>query len=187
MTFGSLFSGIGGMDLGLERAGLRCMWQVEINEYARRVLERHWPDVPRFGDVAAFPPADADDGGCEVQAEATEPGGDESHDRLSLRVDLICGGFPCQPVSVAGRRQAQRDPRWLWPHFARVVRVLRPRYVLVENVPGLLVRGIDDVLGDLAEMGFDAEWCCLPASAFGAPHLRERVFVVAYAKSVRGS
>lgn len=157
LTFGSLFSGIGGLDLGLERAGWTCRWQVEIDDYCRRVLERHWPDVKRYEDVR------------DVGAHNLEP------------VSLICGGFPCQPVSLAGRQLAQRDERWLWPEFARVVRELRPRFVLVENVPGLLVRGMGDVLGDLAACGYDAEWQVLPAAAFGAPHRRERVFIVAYA------
>ena len=88
-------------------------------------------------------------------------------------------GVPCQPVSATGRRLAQADPRWLWPAFARCVRRLRPRLVLVENVPGLLVQGMGDVLGDLAELGYGAEWTCLSAADVGAPHLRRRVFVVA--------
>ncbi len=181
-TFGSLFSGIGGMDLGLERAGMQCAWQVEINEYCRRVLERHWPAVRRWDDVATFPCADAK--GILRKRKGTDS------DRLLLEewgCDLIAGGFPCQPVSVAGRRQAERDPRWLWPHFARIVRLLRPRYVLIENVPGLLIAGHGgcSVFSDLAQMGLDAEWATLPASAFGAPHLRERVFIVAYREGVR--
>lgn len=153
MIFGSLFTGIGGLDLGLERAGMRCAWQCEINPFCVRVLERHWPDVQRFGDVR------------RVQRFPA--------------VDLIAGGFPCQPVSLAGKGLAQKDPRWLWPEFARVVRMVRPRYVFVENVPGLLCRGIEDVLGDLASMGFDAEWGVLSAAAMGAPHLRKRVWIVA--------
>jgi DNA (cytosine-5)-methyltransferase 1 len=161
MRFGSLFSGVGGLDLGLERAGMTCAWQVEIDPYCRRVLDKHWPDVPKFGDVK------------ELTGDELPP------------VDLICGGFPCQPVSRAGRRLAQADERWLWPEFARIVRVLRPRYVLVENVPGLLAHGLSDVLGDLAGLGFDAEWESIPAAAFGAPHLRDRVFLVAWAEHGR--
>jgi DNA (cytosine-5)-methyltransferase 1 len=157
-TVGSLFAGIGGLDLGLERAGFEVRWQVENDPYCVRVLERHWPHVRRYGDIRA------------VDWSAVDP------------VDLVCGGFPCQPVSVAGRRRGLDDPRWLWPEFARCVRVLRPRFVLVENVPGLLVRGMGDVLGDLARCGYDAEWDSLPAAAVGAPHLRYRVFVVAYAQ-----
>lgn len=155
-TFGSLFAGIGGFDLGLERAGWECRWQVEIDPFCRRVLAKHWPHVRRYGDVRAFPEPDTE------------------------RVDLICGGFPCQPVSVAGKRLAQADDRWLWPEFACVLRALRPRLALLENVPGLLAAGMGDVLGDLADMGLDAEWGVFPASAFGAPHQRERVFLVAF-------
>jgi len=153
---GSLFSGIGGLDLGLERAGMTIAWQVEIDEFCRKVLAKHWPDVPKYGDIRELT-------GHELES-----------------VDLIAAGFPCQPVSIAGRRLAQADERWLWPECARIIRVVRPRWVLLENVPGLLVRGMGDVLGDLAEMGFDAEWGCIPAAAFGAPHLRYRVFIVAY-------
>jgi len=179
-TFGSLFSGIGGLDLGLERAGWECRWQVEIDEWCRAVLTRHWPDVPRWDDARTFLSHEgrfvANANERRVAAEAAlRTGGDAFGP-----VDLICGGFPCQPVSLAGKRRGQDDERWLWPEFARIVRVLRPRYVLVENVPGLLARGMGDVLGDLAESGYDCEWDCIPAAAVGAPHLRYRVFIVAH-------
>lgn len=157
LTVGSLFSGIGGIDLGLERAGWRVLWQSEVNPYAAKVLAKHWPDVPNLGDVSEIDWSDVE------------------------RPQLVCGGFPCQPVSLAGRGLAQLDPRWLWPAFARCVRLLRPRHVLVENVPGLLVRGMGDVLGDLAALGYDTEWTDIPAAAVGAPHLRWRIFVVAHA------
>jgi DNA (cytosine-5)-methyltransferase 1 len=161
-TFGSLFAGIGGIDLGLERAGWECRWQVEWDEFCQHVLAHHWPDVPRYGDISA------------VDWAGVEP------------VDLLAGGFPCQPFSFAGKQQRMADDRWLWPEFARAVRELRPRYVLVENVPGLLVGGgMDAVLGELAELGYDAEWESIPASAVGAPHLRYRVWVVAYASGSR--
>ena len=157
LTVGSLFAGIGGLELGLEwTGGFKTMWQVEKDEYCRKVLAKHWPDVERHERVE------------EVGAHNLES------------ADLICGGFPCQPVSVAGKQLAQRDDRWLWPEFARIVRELRPRYVLVENVPGLLTRGMGDVLGDLAAIGYDAEWESIPAASVGAPHLRYRVFVIAY-------
>jgi DNA (cytosine-5)-methyltransferase 1 len=115
LTFGSLFAGIGGMDLGLERAGMVCRWQVEIDDYCRRVLAKHWPDVPKYGDIR------------EVTGEELE------------RVDLICGGFPCQDISNAGKRAGIDGERsGLWSEYIRLVRVLRPRYVLVENVAALL-------------------------------------------------
>ncbi len=160
MIFGSLFSGIGGLDLGLERAGMVCAWQVEIDEFCRKVLAKHWPGIPKFEDVKECGRANLDD------------------------VDLICGGFPCQPVSCAGERKGERDDRWLWPEFLRIICELRPRWVLAENVRGLL--SIDDgrifggILRDLASVGYDAEWQVVPASAVGAHHQRERVFVVAY-------
>lgn len=161
MTFGSLFAGIGGMDLGLERAGMTCRWQVEIDPFCRKVLEKHWPEVPKYGDIRQIT-------------------GDELE-----QVDVIAGGFPCQPVSLAGKQLAQSDERWLWPEFSRIIRMARPRFALLENVEGLLVHGAGDVLRDLAESGYDAEWDCLPAAAFGAPHLRYRVFIVAYPNGSR--
>lgn len=155
-TFGSLFSGIGGIDLGLERAGWRCAWQCESDPYARAVLAKHWPDVPCYPDVR--------------ELDGTEPA-----------IDLLCGGFPCQDLSVAGKRAGIDGERsGLWREFARVIGLLRPRFVLVENVPGLLAHGLGRVLGDLAACGYDAEWDCLRAADVGAPHLRERVFLVAY-------
>ncbi len=156
LTVGSLFSGIGGIDLGLERAGMKIMWQIEVDPFLRRILGKHWPNVNRYGDIR------------ELDINELE------------RVDLICGGFPCQPVSLAGRRKGKDGPRWLWPEFERAIRILRPRFVLVENVPGLLTRGMDEVLRSLAALGYDAEWTVLSAAAFGAPHLRERLWVVAY-------
>jgi DNA (cytosine-5)-methyltransferase 1 len=94
-------------------------------------------------------------------------------------VDLICGGFPCQPVSVAGKRQAQSDSRWLWPEFARVVDAVRPKYLLVENVPGLLTTAGSEVIADFAKMGYNAEWGCISAAVFGAPYRRQRLFILA--------
>jgi len=159
VTFGSLFAGIGGFDLGFERAGLECKWQVEIDDYATRVLEKHWPNVRRWRDVRDFPP---------------EPVSE-------WRVDVIAGGFPCQDISNAGKRAGLSGERsGLWREFARIIRHLRPRYVVVENVAALLERGIGGVLADLAALGFNAEWEVLPACAFGAPHARERVFLIAY-------
>jgi DNA (cytosine-5)-methyltransferase 1 len=162
MTFGSLFAGIGGFDLGLERAGMTCKWQVEIDDYANRVLAKHWPDVPRHGDVRTFPTADRD-----------------------WSVDLICGGFPCQDISLAGKGAGLAGERsGLWYEFARIIRQIQPRWVIVENVRALTSRGLGTVLGDLADLGFDAEWHCIPACAVGAPHRRERLWVVAHSQSL---
>lgn len=166
LTYLSLFSGIGGLDLGLDRAGWTCVGQVEIDPYCRSVLARHWPEVPRHDDVRT--------------AAAWWMG------RGAPAPVLVAGGFPCQPVSSMGKRRAQDDPRWGWPWFADVVRALGPRYVLVENVVGLLDAGFGDVLAGLSSLGFDAEWSVLSACAFGAPHTRERLFVLAYPEGTDG-
>lgn len=156
-TFISLFAGIGGLDLGLERAGWECIAQVEIDPYCRAVLAKHWPHVARFEDVRDFT-------GREVK-----------------RPDLICGGFPCQDISNAGRRAGIGGKRsGLWAEFHRIIREVRPQFVFVENVSALLGRGLGTVLGNLAEVGYDAEWHCIPASAVNAPHLRDRIWIVAY-------
>ena len=162
LTFGSLFSGIGGFELGFERAGMECRWQVEIDDYANRVLEKHWPNVHRERDIRTV----------------------GSHNLG--KVDVICGGFPCQDISYAGLGAGLDGERsGLFFEAVRVVQELRPRIVVLENVAALLTRGLDRVLGTLAEIGFDAEWHCIPAAAVGAPHIRDRVFVLAYAESIR--
>ena len=162
----SLFSGIGGLDLGLQRAGMTICGQVELDPWCRRVLAKHWPEVPRHEDVR------------------TAAAWWSSQPRPA--VDLVAGGFPCQDVSDAGRRTGiEGEHSGLWAHFAAVVRVLRPQFVLVENTPGLLVRGMGRVLGDLAASGYDAEWDCIPAAAVDAPHLRTRVWILAYPGGVR--
>ncbi len=158
--FVSLFTGIGGLDLGLERAGFRCTAQVEISPYCRGVLRRHWPRVAKFSDVKAF------DRSC-----------------VHGRVDLVAGGFPCTDISNAGRKAGITGPQSsLWKEMLRVIVALQPPLALIENVAALRGRGLDVVLTDLAASGFDAEWDCLPAAAFGAPHLRDRIFIVAYSK-----
>lgn len=160
-TVGSLFSGIGGIDLGFEMAGWRVAWQAETDPFCRRVLRAHWPTVPNLGDVRM------------IEWDHVES------------VDVICGGFPCQPASVAGQGLGPLDERWLWPWFARAVRLLRPRFVFVENVSGLVTRGFGQVARDLADYGYDMRWDCIPAAAVGAPHLRNRLFVVADADGGR--
>lgn len=196
LLVGSLFSGIGGLDLGLERAGMRVIWQSEIDPYASRVLAKHWPGVPNLGDVTA------------IDWSTVE------------RPDLICGGFPCQDISLAGQRVGFGGARsGLWSEFVRAIDGLRPPLALIENVLGLLSGADDDaadpclcpthgdgrgvcptcgrrlgdgpakpvrrswmgtLLRDLADCGYDAEWGCIPAAALGAPHLRYRLFAVAY-------
>ena len=158
MRFGSLFAGIGGFDLGLERAGMTPAWQVEIDDYCNRVLEKHWPDVRRYRDVK------------EVGKHNLEP------------VDLICGGFPCQPYSVAGKRKGAEDDRNLWPDYLRIVRELRPTWVVGENVPGIIPMYFDTVLSDLEGEEYTCWTFNIPACAVDAPHRRERIFVVGYSE-----
>ena len=155
MRIGSLFSGIGGLELGLERAGLgHTVWQCERDPAAQRVLRRHWPSATIHDDVRTL--------------DAAEP------------VDVLCGGFPCQDLSVAGRGAGLDGARsGLWFEYLRVIRALRPRFVIVENVAALVTRGLDVVLGGLAASGYDALWLTLRASDVGAPHRRERLFIIA--------
>lgn len=162
-----LFSGIGGFSLGLERTGgFRTVAFCEIEPFCQRVLAKHWPGVPIYDDIRTL--------------TATRLAAD------GIGIDVICGGFPCQDISHAGKGAGITGERsGLWRDYARLVGELRPRYVIVENVSALLGRGIGDVLGDLAEIGYDAEWHCIPASAVGAPHRRDRVWIVAHADSRR--
>ena len=157
-----LFSGIGGFSLGLERTGgFETVAFCEIEPFARKVLAKHWPHVPCYNDVR------------ELTSEQLSADG--------ISVDVICGGFPCQDISFAGLGAGLAGERsGLWSEIARLAGELRPQYLILENVAALLSRGLGDVLGDLASVGYDAEWHCIPASAVGAPHRRDRVWIVAY-------
>lgn len=166
IRIGSLFSGIGGFELGLERAipESNTIWQVEQNKYCQRVLKKHWPDALIYDDV------------CSVGKHNLKP------------VDIICGGFPCQDISTAGKQggiHAKKSGLW-WEMF-RIISELRPRVAVLENVPNLITLGLSEVLGSLASIGYDSEWCIISAKQFGAPHLRKRVFIVAYSSSSRGN
>jgi len=162
MAIGSLFSGIDGLALGLERAGLgHVVWQAETDPNASSVLAHHWPGVPNLDDVST------------VDWAHVEP------------VDVLCGGPPCQPASSAGKRKGRADDRWLWPEFARAVGALRPAVAIVENVPGLLTvddgAGFAGILGDLATLGYGAMWGLLGAWQVGGCHRRDRLFLAAFA------
>jgi DNA (cytosine-5)-methyltransferase 1 len=162
-----LFSGIGGFSLGLERAGFRTAAFCEIEPFCRAVLKKHWPDVPIYEDVRTLTAS-------KLKADG-------------ISVDAICGGFPCQDISVAGNGAGIEGERsGLWREYARIIRELRPEIIIVENVSALLGRGLSRVLGDLAALGYDAEWHCIPASAVGLPHVRDRVWIVAYHREERG-
>jgi DNA (cytosine-5)-methyltransferase 1 len=161
-----LFSGIGGFSLGLERAGMETIAFCEIEPYCRKVLKKHWPDVPIYEDVR------------NVTRERLEADG-------ITGVSVITGGFPCQDISLAGKQAGINGNRsGLWGELARIIGEIRPKYAIVENVTALLSgergRWFGRVLGDLAEIGYSAEWHCIPASEIGAPHHRDRVWVIAY-------
>lgn len=153
-----LFSGIGGFSLGLERAGMRTVGFCEINPYCRAVLAKHWPAVPCFEDIRSL--------------DATGLA------RLG-RIDLICGGFPCQPWSIAGKRKGHEDDRDLWPEMFRVIEQVRPAWIIGENVTGLIGLALDAVLADLESIGYTARPFVIPAAAVGAPHRRNRLWIVA--------
>jgi DNA (cytosine-5)-methyltransferase 1 len=156
LTVGSLFSGIGGLDLGLERAGMQVIWQSEIDPYACKVLSKHWPEVVNHGDIKRIQWGNI------------------------VRPDIICGGYPCQPFSNAGKRNGTDDPRHLWPWVLTAISELRPRYAILENVRGHLSLGGLSVVGDLAAIGYDAEWRIVSAASVGANHRRDRIIIVAY-------
>jgi DNA (cytosine-5)-methyltransferase 1 len=156
LTVGSLFSGIGGLDLGLERAGMNVIWQSEIDPYACKVLAKHWPEVPNHGNIK------------EINwGQVVQP-------------DVICGGYPCQPFSTAGKRRGEDDPRHLWPWVREAISELRPQYAILENVRGHLSLGGTTVIGELVEIGYDAEWRVVSAASVGGLHQRARIIIVAY-------
>ena len=161
-----LFSGIGGFSLGLERTGgFRTVAFCEIDPYCRTVLAKKWAGVRCYHDIRELT-------GERVLRDTEYTYG---------RINVVCGGFPCQDISNAGKQAGINGERsGLWSEYARIVGELRPSYVIVENVSALLRRGFDRVLGDLAALGYDAEWHCIPASYVGAPHNRDRVWIVAY-------
>ena len=156
-----LFSGIGGFSRGLEATGFfKTTRFVENDPYCQAVLRYHWPDIPVLGDIK----------------NARRPDFPE-------RTDLVCGGFPCQPFSQAGKQHAQDDPRHLWPEMFRIIRELRPTWVCGENVTGLVRLGLDEVLSDLEGEGYATRTFNIPACATGAPHLRQRLWIIAHADS----
>lgn len=159
MRVGELFAGIGGFGLGLERAGMQIAWHSEIEPYACAALKKHWPTIPNYGDVR------------DIHANAAEP------------IDVLCGGFPCQNISVAGKGEGIDGPQsGLWREYARLVRELRPRWVVAENVPALRTRGYDRVADDLETAGYTVQAFVVGADDLGAPHRRKRVWIVAYAE-----
>ena len=164
MTHLSLFTGIGGIDLAAEWAGFETVGQVEWADYPTKVLEKHWPNVPRWRDIQ------------DVTAESFR-------ERTGLRtVKLISGGFPCQPFSVAGKQKGEKDNRYLWPEMLRVIRELAPSWVLGENVPGILRIAADQICKDLEQEDYEVGIFDYEAAAVGAEHRRERIFFVGHSK-----
>ena len=162
LTHLSLFSGIGGLDLAAEMAGFRTVGQCEWADYPTKVLEKHWPDVPRWRDIRTLI-------------------GDDFYERTGLRtVDVVSGGFPCQPFSVAGKRRGKEDDRYLWPEMLRVISELRPAWVVGENVAGIVNMALDQVYTDLENEGYTVQALIIPACAVDAPHRRDRCAIVAW-------
>ncbi len=162
-SIGSLFAGIGGFELGLERAipGAYTLWQVEQEKYCKKVLSKHWPEATIYDDVR------------NITKNNTK------------QVNILCGGFPCQDISIAGKGEGLHGKKSsLFWEFHRIIDELQPRAIIMENVPAITFRGLGTVLGSLSEIGYDAEWCTIRASDFGAPHRRARWFCIAYPKTI---
>ena len=162
LTVLDLFSGIGGFSLGLERAGMQTIAFCEIEPYCQKVLKQHWPDVPIFNDIKKL-----------------------TTDELPAQPDVVCGGYPCQPFSVAGKQRGEEDDRHLWPEMYRIIRETVPKYVVAENVAGHIKMGLDAVLSDLENEGYTPWPFIIPACALDARHRRDRVWMVAYTQSQR--
>jgi DNA (cytosine-5)-methyltransferase 1 len=155
-----IFSGIGGFSIGLEAASMQTVAFCEINPFCQKILTRHWPSIPIFSDITTINKEDL---------------------KTLPRIDVIAGGFPCQDISVAGKQKGITAKRsGLWKEFVRLINEIKPKYAIIENVANLRSQGLSSVLQDLWEIGYNAEWHCIPASAFGAPHRRDRIWIIAH-------
>lgn len=165
LTHLSLFSGIGGLDLAAEWAGFCTVGQCEWGDYQTKVLEKHWPDVPRWRDIRSLTKE------CFFERTGQQT------------VDIISGGFPCQPFSTAGLRRGKDDDRFLWPEMLRVIGAIRPAWIIGENVAGIGSMVLDDILADLENEGYSTRAIMVPAAGVGAPHRRDRFAILAHANS----
>jgi len=162
----SLFAGIGGFDLGLERAGMTVVAQCECEPWCQRILNKHWPEVPIYDDVT------------KLKAEQLKNDGIKS-------IDLVCGGFPCQPFSLAGKRNGEKDDRHLWPEMCRIINETRPSWVIGENVAGIITLGLDAVLSDLESIGYTAQTFDISSDAAGLPTMERHIWIIATPNSKR--
>jgi DNA (cytosine-5)-methyltransferase 1 len=159
LTHGSLFTGIGGFDLGAQKEGIKTLWTCDIEKYTRLITKKHFPETIQHEDIR----------------ELINPG----------YVDIISGGFPCQDISINGHGRGINGTRsGLWSEMFRIIRHVRPKYAIIENSPALLFRGFERILLDLSQIGYNAEWQCLSNRSFGYPHKRERIYVIAYAMPI---
>ena len=167
LTHLSLFSGIGGLDLAAEMAGFRTVGQCEWADYPTKVLEKHWPNIPRWRDIRTLT-------------------GESFYEKTGIRtIDIISGGFPCQPFSVAGKRRGKEDDRYLWPEMLRVISELRPTWVVGENVAGIVNMALDQVCADLENEGYAVQAFIIPACAVDAPHRRDRCAIISHYDQIR--
>ncbi|MGD2087255.1 MAG: DNA (cytosine-5-)-methyltransferase [Candidatus Aminicenantes bacterium] len=156
LTHGSCFSGIGGFEIAARWAGIETNWSIEVDEYCREILNLHFKKTKKYKNI------------MEVNLNELEP------------VDIISGGFPCQPFSYAGKRRGKADDRYLWPKMLEIIRIVKPSFVLGENVYGIINMALDQTLIDLEDSGYTCETFCIPACALNAPHRRDRVWIIAY-------
>jgi len=170
-----LFSGLGGFSLGLERAGMETIAFCEHDDFCKKILKKHWPTKLIFDDINDLS-FDSELGLLKCKNQSYQ----------YPRIDVLCGGFPCQDISIAGKKEGLDGKKsGLWSQYKRLIKEIKPKYAIIENVSNLRAKGLSEILKDLWEIGYDCEWHIIPASAVGAFHFRERIWIIAYAKKHR--